>query len=121
MLQAAASGIDEIIVFAGSEDLVPAVVAARQMGARVTIVSSVKTTSMMVAPELRSEADLFVDVMAIKDKVTRREREVYQAAAETGNQPPAAVVVEDRRDAIFGTSGQRATTLGARARVTLKS
>jgi hypothetical protein len=116
MLQAAARGIDEIIVFAGSEDLIPAVIATRDLGARVTIVSSMKTSQMMVSPELRSEADWFVDIVDIKDKFTRRERETYQSR----ELPDHPVVVEDRREAAFGVIGggvRRETAMGSRARV----
>jgi hypothetical protein len=120
MLQAAAAGIDEIIVFAGSEDIIPAVVTAREMGARTTIVSSTKTPQIMVAPELRSTADWFVDIASVKDKFTRRERETYQTGDNT-EPSGTAVVVEDRRESIFGVGGnQRQTSLGARMRVSRK-
>jgi uncharacterized LabA/DUF88 family protein len=94
MMQAA-KHVDEIIVFAGSDDLVTAIEECASDGARVTLVSSIRTTPVMVSTELRSAADWFVDLQDIKDKILRRVREPSFPA--NGRVIDTAVVVEDRR------------------------
>lgn len=104
MLQAA-HRVDEIIVFAGAEDLASAVEACVKDGARITLVSSVKTTPLMVSSELRSAVDWFVELLDIKDKIYRRDREIQVREPRDTSYatPPSpavqeeAVILEDRR------------------------
>jgi uncharacterized LabA/DUF88 family protein len=94
MMQAA-KRVNEIILFAGSDDLVTAIEECSNDGARTTLVSSIRTTPVMVSTELRATADWFVDLYDIKDKIVRRGRE--SAASNTARSIDTAVVVEDRR------------------------
>jgi uncharacterized LabA/DUF88 family protein len=92
-----AKRVDEIIVFAGSEELIPAVHIAQDYGARVTFVSTIKCSPGMIGRDLRREADRFVDLDTIKDRF-RRERVERVERSDNVTAPfvSPATVLEDR-------------------------
>jgi uncharacterized LabA/DUF88 family protein len=106
MMQAARH-VDELIIVSGSEDLVPAVEECSRAGARVTLLSSLKTTPISVAADLRAKADWFVDLMDLKDQVLRRDLPPREPREREFNdhavvQNEGAIIVEDRRENSFG-------------------
>jgi uncharacterized LabA/DUF88 family protein len=59
--------IDHIVLFSGDGDFRPLVKAVQRRGVRVTVVS----TLSMIADELRRQADVFVELMDIRSKISR--------------------------------------------------
>jgi uncharacterized LabA/DUF88 family protein len=59
--------IDHMVLFSGDGDFRSLVKAVQRRGVRVTVVSSMPT----VAQELRRQADEFVDIVDLKDKIGR--------------------------------------------------
>ncbi|KWV56061.1 NYN domain-containing protein [Bradyrhizobium macuxiense] len=63
--------IDQAFLFSGDGDLRVIVEAIRRMGVRVTIVSSIRTKSPMIADELRREADVFLELETLRASIER--------------------------------------------------
>ncbi|KRR20487.1 NYN domain-containing protein [Bradyrhizobium retamae] len=63
--------VDHIFLFSGDGDFRRLVEGVQRLGARVTVVSSVRTTPPMVADDLRRQADSFIDLLAIKTSIGR--------------------------------------------------
>jgi uncharacterized LabA/DUF88 family protein len=63
--------IDEMVLFSGDGDFRPLVEAVQRHGVRVTVVSSIATEPSMIADELRRQADIFIELAQLKDKVGR--------------------------------------------------
>ena len=83
--------IDQMVLFSGDGDFCPLVKAVQQCDVRVTVVSSLPTA----AQELRRQADEFVDIANLKDKIGRdpamrqsRSSSEGPAAREQRNAPP---------------------------------
>jgi uncharacterized LabA/DUF88 family protein len=74
MLEMAAS-LDHVILFSGDSDFRRLVEAVQRRGARVSVVSSIRTTPPMVSDELRRQADQFVELADIAANFTRRQTE----------------------------------------------
>ena len=68
----AAKYLDHIILFSGDGDFRRAVLAAQDRGARVTAVSSLKTSPPMIADELRRQVDDFIDLADLEDMIGRQ-------------------------------------------------
>lgn len=64
--------VDQIVLFSGDGVFCSLVEALQRRGVRVTVVSSVACNPPMVAGELRRQADAFVDLHDLKDKVGRQ-------------------------------------------------
>jgi uncharacterized LabA/DUF88 family protein len=109
LMMKATRHVDEIILFAGSDELAIAAETCMEGGARVTVVSSVKTTPVMIAQDLRAIADTFIDISDLKDQISRQGREPnFSVAERVTAQIDEAQTIEDRRDA---------TSLRARVRL----
>ncbi len=67
--------IDHIILFSGDGDFRALIDAVQRQGKRVTVVSTLKSNPPMIADELRRQADVFIDIETIKDKVGRPHNE----------------------------------------------
>ncbi|WP_420432235.1 NYN domain-containing protein [Hyphobacterium sp.] len=67
----AAKYLDHILLFTGDGDFRYAVAACQQLGARVTVVSSLKAQPPMVSDDLRRQADDFIDLADLKSLVGR--------------------------------------------------
>jgi uncharacterized LabA/DUF88 family protein len=74
MLEATLTGADHLVLFSGDGDFRYAVQAAQRRGARVTVVSSLKTQPPMIADELRRQADHFLELADLGDMVGRPSR-----------------------------------------------
>ncbi len=57
--------IDHMVLFSGDGDFRSLVEAVQRRGVRVTVISTISTQPPMVADELRRQADIFTDIVAI--------------------------------------------------------
>lgn len=64
--------LDHIVLFSGDGDFRRLVEAVQRKGARVTVVSTVKSSPPMVADELRRQADSFIELQDLSREVARR-------------------------------------------------
>jgi len=67
----AASYLDHIILFSGDGDFRRAVQAAQGRGARVSVVSSLRTNPSMIVDELRRTADTFIELADLETMIGR--------------------------------------------------
>jgi len=63
--------VDHILLFSGDGDFRPLVEALQRLGPRVTVVSSMRTKPVMVAAELRRQADTFLELDDLKTAIGR--------------------------------------------------
>jgi uncharacterized LabA/DUF88 family protein len=66
-----AQHVDEIILFSGDGDFRTLVQALQRSGVRVTVVSTVSSQPPMIADELRRQADVFTDLLELRNKISR--------------------------------------------------
>ncbi len=66
-----AERVDHVILFSGDGDFRRLVEAVQRKGVRVTVVSTIQSQPPMVADELRRQADVFVDLADLEDKIAR--------------------------------------------------
>lgn len=67
----AADYLDHIILFSGDGDFCRAVASAQQRGARVSVISSLKTSPPMIADDLRRQADDFIELSELELMIGR--------------------------------------------------
>lgn len=67
----AATYLDHIILFSGDGDFRRAIQAAQSRGARVSVVSSLKTQPSMVSDDLRRTADTFIELADLEGMIGR--------------------------------------------------
>ncbi len=67
----AAKYVDHIILFSGDGDFGPAIEAAQRRGARITVVSSMRTKPPMIADHLRRVADDFIELVELESLIGR--------------------------------------------------
>ncbi|MEE2525060.1 NYN domain-containing protein [Hyphobacterium sp. HN65] len=67
----ASKHLDHIILFTGDGDFRYAVEACQKAGARVTVVSSLKSHPPMISDDLRRQADGFIDLAELRSLVGR--------------------------------------------------
>jgi uncharacterized LabA/DUF88 family protein len=63
--------IDQMVLFSGDGDFRSLVEAVQRRGVRVIVVSTISTQPPMVADELRRQADQFVDILELQNKIGR--------------------------------------------------
>ncbi len=66
-----AEQLDEIVLFSGDGDFRALVQAVQRLGVRVTVVSTTASQPPSIADELRRQADVFIDLMALLPKIRR--------------------------------------------------
>jgi uncharacterized LabA/DUF88 family protein len=66
MLEAAAHA-DHLVLFSGDGDFTPLIEALQRKGARVSVVSTVRSNPPMAADDLRRAADNFIDLVDVMD------------------------------------------------------
>ncbi len=66
-----AGTIDHMVLFSGDGDFRSLVEAVQRKGVRVTVISTVTTQPPMVADELRRQADVFTDIITLRNKIGR--------------------------------------------------
>ena len=64
--------LDHIVIFSGDGDFRRLVEAVQRKGVRVTVVSTIVSQPPMIADELRRQADEFIELEDIRDKIGRR-------------------------------------------------
>jgi uncharacterized LabA/DUF88 family protein len=77
-----AETIDHLVLFSGDGDFRSLVEAVQRKGRKVTVVSTLTSQPPMIADELRRQADHFVDLAQMRDKVGRDPSERAQRQAE---------------------------------------
>jgi uncharacterized LabA/DUF88 family protein len=73
--------LDHAVIFSGDGDLRRLVEAVQRRGVRVTVVSTVRTQPVMIADDLRRQADAFIDLADLAEHISRRQVEPRQRAA----------------------------------------
>ncbi len=63
--------LDHVVIFSGDGDFRRLVEAIQYKGVRVTVISTMRSNPPMAADELRRQADFFVDLMDIKEQISR--------------------------------------------------
>ena len=86
-----AEKLEHIVLFSGDGDFRRLVEAVQRKGVRVTVVSTVHSQPSMIADELRRQADVFVDLNNIKDKIGR----AFNASNKNSQQPTQAAYQEN--------------------------
>jgi uncharacterized LabA/DUF88 family protein len=74
MLEMAGAACDHLVLFSGDGDFRALVEAVQRKGARVTVVSTVKSTPPMASDDLRRQADNFVDLADLAEIIGRPSR-----------------------------------------------
>jgi uncharacterized LabA/DUF88 family protein len=63
--------LDHIVLFTGNGDFRRAIEAVQQLGVRVTVISTIKSSPPMASDELRRQADRFVDLADLESQIGR--------------------------------------------------
>ena len=63
--------IDHMVLFSGDGDFRSLVEAVQRRGVRVTVISTISTQPPMVADELRRQADVFTDIVQLRQQIGR--------------------------------------------------
>jgi uncharacterized LabA/DUF88 family protein len=79
--------LDHIVLFSGDGDFRRLVEAVQRKGVRVTVVSTIRSVPPMVADELRRQADIFVDLVDVRDQIERVHHHDLARAALTTHGP----------------------------------
>jgi uncharacterized LabA/DUF88 family protein len=66
-----AERIDQMVLFSGNVNFRPLVEAMQRRGVNVTVVSTISSQPPMIAGELRRQADVFIDMVELKEKLSR--------------------------------------------------
>jgi uncharacterized LabA/DUF88 family protein len=66
-----AEHVDQIVLFSGDGDFRSLVEAVQRHGVRVTVVSTISSQPPMIADELRRQADVFTDLVDLREKISR--------------------------------------------------
>lgn len=77
-----AETVDHIVLFSGDGDFRSVVEAVQRKGRKVTVISTLSSQPPMIADELRRQADHFVDLLSMRDKVGRDPAERSQRQTE---------------------------------------
>jgi uncharacterized LabA/DUF88 family protein len=80
-----ADRIGKMVLFSGNGDLRPLVEAMQRRGVNVTVISTIFTRPAMIADELRRQADIFTDLVELKEKVCRDPAERLRPRTEAAN------------------------------------
>lgn len=64
--------VNHIVLFSGDSDFRRLIEAVQRKGVRVTVISTIKTQPVLIADELRRQADQFIDLADIIGEFTRR-------------------------------------------------
>ncbi len=90
-----AEHMDHLVLFSGDGDFRSLVEAVQRKGRKVTVVSTLQTQPPMIADELRRQADFFVDLSSLKQKVGR---DPAERAARQADKAPAPAFQDDFED-----------------------
>ena len=73
-----ANHVDHIVLFSGDGDFRPLVEALQRKGARVSVVSTIRSQPPMIADDLRRQADNFIELDELRDVIGRPPRELRE-------------------------------------------
>ncbi len=91
-----ADSLNHIVLFSGDGDFRRLVEAVQRKGARVTVVSTVRSQPSMVADELRRQADTFVDLLDLQEQIERElPRDHPRSRMESGYQDDRVAGFDD--------------------------
>jgi uncharacterized LabA/DUF88 family protein len=91
-----AESLNHIVLFSGVGDFRRLVEAVQRKGARVTIVSTVRSQPSMVADELRRQADTFIDLLDLQEQIERElPRDHPRSRVESGHEDDEAASFDD--------------------------
>jgi uncharacterized LabA/DUF88 family protein len=85
-----AEHVDHIVLFSGDGDFRSLVEAVQRRGVRVSVVSTVTTQPPMVADELRRQADEFLDLIQLANKIGRDPGERVERARHPERRGPGS-------------------------------
>ncbi len=77
-----AQHVDHIVLFSGDGDFRPLVEALQRKGARVSVVSTIRSQPPMIADDLRRQADNFIELDELRDVIGRPPREPRDSSDE---------------------------------------
>lgn len=77
LMRAAFNNCDHLVLFSGDRELTAAVVAAKELGSRVTVVSN--ESHSVISEDLRRECDQFVDVLNLPEGIFIPEMAEFKA------------------------------------------
>src|SRR6516164_5203159 len=63
--------IEEMVLFSGDGDFRPLVEAMQRRGVQVTVVSTISAHPVLIADELRRQADVFLDLRELQSRIAR--------------------------------------------------
>lgn len=66
-----AAHLDHVVLFSGDGDFRRLVEAVQRKGLRVTVVSTIRSAPPMIADELRRQADTFIELEDLADRIAR--------------------------------------------------
>jgi uncharacterized LabA/DUF88 family protein len=91
-----ADSLNHIVLFSGDGDFRRLVEAVQRKGARVTVVSTVRSQPSMVADELRRQADTFIDLLDLQEQIERElPRDHPRSRVESGYADDEAASFDD--------------------------
>ena len=67
--------VDHIVLFSGDGDFRPLVEAVQRKGVRVSVVSTIRSSSPMIADDLRRQADNFIELDELREVIGRPPRQ----------------------------------------------
>jgi len=67
-----ADKLDHVVLFSGDGDFRRLIEVVQMRGCRVTVISTVRSSPPMIADELRRQADHFIDLADMEDRIGRR-------------------------------------------------
>jgi len=91
-----ADHLDHIVLFSGDGDFRSLVEALQRKGVRVSVISTVTTQPPMIADELRRQADEFIDLIHLANRVGRD-------PGDSSDRPPPPVRQQERRPVTPGS------------------
>ncbi|MFP6713107.1 MAG: NYN domain-containing protein [Rhodospirillales bacterium] len=96
--------LDHIVLFSGDGDFRRLVEAAQRKGKRVTVISTVKSKSPMVADELRRQSDYFVELQDLKEQIARKPGQGDHPALPAHEEEDLVPLHEQDDDEYFGNA-----------------
>lgn len=78
-----AQRVDHIVIFSGDGDFRPLIESLQRKGVRVSVVSTIRSQTPMIADDLRRQADNFIELNDLREALGRLPKERRQEARET--------------------------------------
>ncbi len=96
MMELAGAGADHLVLFSGDGDFRPLVAAVQRRGARVTVVSTIRSQPPMASDDLRRQADTFVDLSDLAGIIGRPRKPTHSPRFLQGDaRTPAELEAEE--------------------------